>query len=192
MNPEEEKAAAALERLVAALLDHPRKLEFDATRLPSRVNVRVRVDVEDAGKVIGIKGAHVKALQLVAARLGDRLGQLWALRVDDPEEAPRPGKKQDAPPAASFDPFVDVQLLSEVLACLIGLGFTCDYRRDPGSGDAWTFVVVPAGFAEHETLVDKAPGSEETLVAALGTLFRAVGRRQGVGYKIELPRGAQA
>lgn len=189
MTPDLDNSAGALERLISALLDDPRKLELDANRLPRRVNWRLRVDINDAGKVIGKKGAHVKALALVVSRLGDRLGEVWTLKVEDPEEGPRGEPRRDASPPDHFSPAADLELLSDLLACLVGRGFELDVVAD-GSAD-WVFRVAAATFGEHEALVDKRQDEAgETLIGALGTLFRAVGRRQGVGYRVEIPRGA--
>lgn len=184
----EENAGAVLERLILSLLDEPRKAEVVPTRLPQRVNVVVRTDVNDFGKVAGKKGAHVRALRHVARMIGDRLGEVWTLAQDpNPTGGDRVWNQTDRTPPGrgEHSPTADAHLLAEILGAATGQ----TYAVNVAAGDmaaTWAFTVTPRDWAAHEALVDKGGPEGEALVASLGTLFRAVGRRQGVGYVVEV------
>ncbi len=188
MTTEAMTAGAVLERLILSLLDNPREAELRPTLLPSRINWTLSVNIDDAGKVIGIKGAHARALQHLTGRMGDRFGQVWTLRILDPEEGPRGERRANTPPPVHFSPAADLNLLGTVLTAATGCVYTIDHRADGGA--AWILRVTPADWAAQEALVDKQAADGEALIAVLGTLFRAVGRRQGVGYRVETAGGA--
>lgn len=187
MTTAEQTTGAILERLILALVDHPQDAELEAITLPSRINWRLRVNINDAGKVIGKKGAHVIALKLLIAKMGDRLGQVWDLKVIDPEEGRREvSAARLVPVSGHHSPTADAAMLDDLLEAVTGNTYAIAANAT-GAAD-FTFTITPNDWPAHEALVDKAAGTEETLIAAIGTLYRAVGRRQGVGYAVEVAK----
>jgi predicted RNA-binding protein YlqC (UPF0109 family) len=183
MTTVEQTAGLVLERLILSLLDFPREAELEPVAMPSRINWKLVTNINDAGKVIGIKGAHAKALQFVAGRMGDQMGQEWRLAILDPKEGQRTGPRAATPPPLHFSPASDVQLLSDVLTFCTDQLYAINAEESGGA--SWTFRVTPRDWSAQEAIADRG-GSGELLADALAVLFRAVGRRQGVGYKVEV------
>jgi predicted RNA-binding protein YlqC (UPF0109 family) len=183
MTNEEQRAGAILERLILSLLDHPRELDLIPEVLKRRINWGAKVNINDAGKLLGIRGAHFKALRHVVGRMGDRLGSVWTLAFIDPDDGPRGKYSPDVPPPLNFSPTADLHLLAEVLTACTGQTYAI--ASDPDGGAAWAVRITPRDWEAQEALVDKQASDGEALVAVLGTLFRAIGRRQGVGYRVE-------
>lgn len=182
-------AREAFSRLVCALVDERAALTVTPQELPARVNWLIDgVSVDDFGKVLGRRGAHFQALRVVAARIGDRLEEMWTVPPMPDPPARRRETPADVPPNPAHSPAADLLLLQDVVLAAVGPGCTVGVVK-AGSAD-WRFTLFPQTYGEHEALVEKGglpPG--EPLVAALGTLMRAVGRRQGAGYVVEIAGG---
>lgn len=188
----DETCSPVIERLVAALVDDQRAVELDANVLPGRVNWSFRVDVNDAGKVIGRNGTHLRALQLVIERMGAATNEEWRTASQDPvglERARRPYAEEPR----NHDAGDDWKLLCEVL---VALGINATVTPTGSIADGYNFQVRGDGVQDHEALLDAheaiySRNQKErdplNVLGALGTLFRAIGRRQGVRYRIETP-----
>lgn len=185
--PSETAAGDALQDLIRALASEPDRIDLEVAVLPRRLNFFVRPPINDAGKLIGKQGTHVAALSVVAAAMGDRFDAEWTFHVREPEDGAR--RPRVTPPAdpARHDPTADLDLLRRVLEACGGPGY--EVGAEPEGDAAWAFVVRSETHAEHEVLAGQRPPNGETLVSALGTLFRAVGRRQGVAYRIQADGG---
>lgn len=184
----EDQRAGLITRLIEALIDDPRKLELDARPMPRRVDWRAKVDINDTGKLIGKKAAHLKALRVLVALMGARYAEDWRFAVHDPDDGERverepiqmAGKNFNAGPMAVF--------LAEILQAVLDASPGVDIVTAPAE-DAFTFRIRPASVGDYERLVEPVPVGYDSLapVAALGTLFRAYGRQLGANFRIEVP-----
>lgn len=186
----DETCAPLIERLLQALIDDKRSLFLEANCLPGRINWSFRVDVNDTGKVIGSKGTHLRALQLLIELMGKRADEQWCGLSIDPTGVERPSHPAtDASKAHSTEE--DWKLLCELLVAL-GINATVTPAGSVESG--YTFRVEGSRVQDHEALLEPHEAiykrnqmSRDPLnvVGALGTLFRSIGRRQGVRYRID-------
>jgi len=64
------RARAALEHVVAALVDHPDAIEVEEVEDDQGVVLELRVHPEDVGKVIGKRGRTAKALRTLVRAAG--------------------------------------------------------------------------------------------------------------------------
>lgn len=183
----EDQRAPLIVRIIEAIIDDARSLELDTEPLTRRVNWRAKVNVNDAGKLIGKKGAHLKALRVLVGLMGQRFGEVWHVAVDDPDEGDI-HEKPPIPMATDYKPAEALAFLVEILDAIL--------TEKPSIGVApgvepseFLFVIWPTSVADFETLVKPYNlGREEIApIAALGTLFRAYGRQQGVNFRIETP-----
>jgi predicted RNA-binding protein YlqC (UPF0109 family) len=186
------KPYLALEKLIAALLTDPDALYFGGSVLNGRVNFRVGCSIREYGAIIGYEGSHLRAIQLIAELMGRQQGSQWVVKPEEPEGV-RQEKFPKTPPPPEHDTEMDTLLLESVLsACGIGKVFL-EVSGDVESG--FVFKISPFDQAAHHALTEAHPAlysanQRETkplsLEAALGCLFRAVGRRQGVSYRITI------
>ena len=65
MSEETKDVHLLLTQLLKAIIDHPEDLRIETKEFQGRIEWRVRVHIDDQGKVIGKKGAHIKALQFL-------------------------------------------------------------------------------------------------------------------------------
>ena len=183
-----DRSAELLSRLLEGLLDDPRRLELDATPLPRRVNWRVKVSFNDAGKLCGKGGEHIKSLIVLVRLLGERHGEQWILEVLDPDQGERV-ENLPIPDAPAHLPGESLRLLYELLAEILTAPAVVKVTQTGGKPLVFNFEIRPANVQDYELLVTAVPvqRTELTPVAALGTLFRALGRQQGVSYRVEVP-----
>lgn len=181
----EDQRAPLIVRIIEAIIDDARSLELDTEPLTRRVNWRAKVNVNDAGKLIGKKGAHLKAIRVLVGLMGQHFGEVWHVSVDDPDEGPI-HEKPPIEPAANYNPALASQFLLEILETFLADAPEIGVER---AGDEFLFVIRPRNVGDYEKLVEEYNLGREQLapVAALGTLFRAYGRQQGVTLRIEVP-----
>lgn len=184
----EDQRARLICRLVESIIDNSRALELEAQPMTRRVNWRAKVNVNDAGKLIGKKGAHLKSIRVLVGLMGQHFGEVWRFDVVDPDEAEIVEKDPIAPAtAALYDTRPARELLVDVLEtfCAERPGIVSEVNADAEI----VFTIQPKSVRDYETLVEGYNLGREQLtpVAALGTLFRAYGRQQGVTFRVEVP-----
>lgn len=194
MNPEitnEDVAAdtaALLRSLIELLVDRPADLTVDYRMMHGRVDFIVMPNINDQGKVVGKQGAHVKALKFLLARIGESAGQQYVLRLDeDPWGKREPEKpKPEAPPTYSYAKHLMV--LGDILKAFHPEWTDVSVTAVPGQ--RYVFRISTASGLDYGLLVSQRQGGEfegQSLVTALGTLYRAAGLRDGVEMRIEVP-----
>lgn len=187
------KRAPLIARLINGLIDQSDHLELEAVVLPRRVNWNAKVDINDAGKLIGKKAAHLYSLRVLLLLMGKRFGEEWRLTALDPDEAPRVESSVPARPR-DFNPSVAQDFLGQILDAILAEPAAVSVVRDSDPLD-FVFVIRAKSTADYEILVTKVMVGtvyksgpiELTPVAALGTLYRAYGRQQGVNFRVEVP-----
>lgn len=177
-----------LRRLILAMLDEPEGLVVDVVEdLPKR-EIRILNAAEfDRRKIIGKDAAHIVALRYIAHRLGRGIDEQWNLVSRFPAMKPRgdgePGRTPK-PDRHSITP--DLELITEILIALFAEPPSLAVKI--GDGD-YVFQVTPMTQADAAALwaIDEFDHRELNLLTELGTLFRSIGRRQGVTYRVEDP-----
>lgn len=179
-----------IEALLTALIDDPRRLTLEARVLPRRVNWRAKVDINDTGKLIGQKASHIKALRAVVGALGSRFGEDWRLDVEEPDDGDRRPVVR-TPDASSYDVAPALTLLRDVLAALLEAEAFVSVE---GGGSSYNLKVEAVLVQDYEVLAtpvlcdyDPRRPEQMTPVAALGTLWRAIGRQGGASLTVEVP-----
>lgn len=181
-------------RLINGLIDDERSLELDSVALVRRVNWRAKVDINDMGKVIGRQAAHLYSLRVLLNLMGAKFGEDWRLEVTDPDAGDRVDKGM-VPAAKSYDPRPTRDLICEIMEATGHDAFTVEIQTTTKSESSpdhrleYKFIIRPATRSDLELLLTKVTVGrvELTPVAALGTIFRAYGRQQGVSFTIEVP-----
>ncbi len=186
----EETASPIIERLLLALVDDPRAVQLEANCLPGRVNWSFRVDVNDTGKVIGKGGTHLRAIQLIIELMGKAAREEWHAKPNDPTGKSRE-RRPDTEPPESHSPFSDCSLLGSLLALM---RINTKVEATGNVADGFVFKIRCVQFQDHDALLDmhaaiysrnQMEREPLNLIGALGSLFRSIGRRQGVRYRID-------
>lgn len=186
----EELCSPIIERLLCALVDDQRSVELQANCLPGRINWSWIVDVNDTGKVIGKSGVHLRALQLVVELMGKVPGEEWRAKPEDPVGVER-SRRPDTETPLTHSALGDYALLMEILTAL---KINVAGKMGGTIKDGFTFTLTGQQVQHHEALLEAHEAIYErnqkereplNLLGALGTIFRAIGRRQGVRYRID-------
>lgn len=196
----EETAAISAElivRLASALVDDARAVQVEMQPLTKRVNFLVKVDINDHGKLVGRRGAHLKALKLIVKLMGQRHGESWELRALDPDESDREDRPQAKAPD-TYDAHDALALLCDVLIQILEEKHEVGFVEDPRNTFIFTIKASVVqdyerlAVEQHEVVPEKGdpsdgdyrPAETMTLVAALGTFWYAYGRRDGVRFRV--------
>jgi predicted RNA-binding protein YlqC (UPF0109 family) len=191
MTTQTEQINDLLRALVETFIDHAHALSISAKEVPGAVYWTMQGHADDYGKLVGKKGAHVNALTLLVASLGTAADQLFTFKLLEPEPAPR---RAASPPkqATHYDPRPARELLCRILENL-GLGqFAVEAKPTP-SGKTPIEVLFEISVRTEEdyrALTVAADNSSEGLsvIAALGTLFRAHANKGGIRTQLEVLR----
>lgn len=190
MSEETKDVHLLLTQLLKAIIDHPEDLRIETKEFQARVEWRVRVHIDDQGKVIGKMGAHIKALQFLFACIGYATNVQYRIQVLEPEE-PRRGPENDPREAMTYDTGEAEALLFELLDDVFGNDEAriTIAQSTKSLIPSFTFCIDPVTEGNRmklETPMDWAGrGEPMTVVGAIGTLFRAYARKEGVGFMIE-------
>lgn len=142
----------------------------------------------DEARLVGRKGCHVNALNLLILQVGKAQAQTFTfLLISDPNNvAPWVAQKD----AFSYDPEPTKQLLLRWLRALdVSLK---EIRVQSGEGPQTTlsydFVIDCADSDDARDLLKPInPGDDQSsIVGALGTLYRAIARQAGVRFQIRV------
>jgi predicted RNA-binding protein YlqC (UPF0109 family) len=139
-------------------------------------------DPDDGGRLAGKEGSHVDALALIVFAFGKANGRAYTFRLVN---GPRPEFRAKLEPRAAveYDAEPARELLGRVLAAMDLGEFAVDVGPGAGSRHALTFVftVRVKDVRDQLALTNPIdPNSPDTLVGALGTLFRAIAKKDGV------------
>ena len=185
-----EDASELLGRLIEVITDYPRDLSIRIRNMRGRAEFFVTPNINDQGKVVGKHGSHIKALKLLIAQIGERHGQQLVIRLEEDtngERLPDPVRKAASP---AYSCTAHKQLLNDVLAAILDEAPAVAVDRDvTGGSTLYVFTIEAQRIQDYERLVTPGVGEFEgqTVISALGTLFRAAGLRDGVGFKLEVP-----
>jgi predicted RNA-binding protein YlqC (UPF0109 family) len=179
-----EDLALLLGRLLEALIDHPRELQIQPRVMRDRVDLHVTPNINDQGIVVGKGGAHIKALKFLAQRMGILKQQQAVIFLHEDDSGERLPEPLRAPASPAYSCSEHRQLLADLLAAVVDHPVEIEVDR---SGKAFTFVLHAKRIQDFE-LLHETDVVGQSIITALGTLFRAAGNRNGVSYKIEAAR----
>jgi predicted RNA-binding protein YlqC (UPF0109 family) len=178
-------------RLLQALADDPEAVQLDSNE--DDTQWRFACDVNDAKKIIGKDGVRTRALRLVLELAGAEARADWVLAMPPVTNGEvRYGiERQKATRSRDYSPVRDRDLLGDTLASLgifatveaeeTRLGVTL--RIEPKHPEAATALHTTYQALFTPNQAEKEPLS---LIAALGTIWRGIGGRQGIRYHIQV------
>lgn len=194
--PTPEQAEELVCRLICALVNHPDEVRLERAEFTRDTRWSVHLHVDDAGKVIGKEAAHVRSISLLLGLIGLRSKWRYSLRVlNSSDVGSAPQHRERPEPPDKYDPTAAKALLLDVLGAILEEHPEVDLtskavhplnRKNPSSPKVeFTFAVRAAGAQDHDTLGEAFGPDEEhrmSAEAALGTLWRAIGKKDGVSF----------
>lgn len=184
--------ASILERLLCSLVDEPRSVELEASRLPGRVNFAFNCDVSYVGKIVGRGGVRLRMLRLIVEIAGRQFEEEWKLDQPDNPPGERRIGRMDATIPDEHNPEADFALLAELLTHL-GVNASLSVSGEVNSG--FLFTLVPAQIQDNTALLDPYEAAYSVsnaeleplnLISCLGAVFRAIGAVQGCRYQVQI------
>lgn len=177
-----------LSRLIASLLDEGTPFTFYPKYEDGATEFKLEVPPEFMGAFIGEGGHHFRALCLIFDVMGKEVGQKWTLDLLEPE-FPKAMNRPHSPPE-THDESDDALLLADLLdAC----GVNADVLARGGIAAGYDFDIHPDTRADLSALLGphaakfkrtKRGSSPINLLVALRTIWRAIGKGQGVEYRV--------
>lgn len=191
MTEETQTDCDLLRLLVESFIDHPNHLSVVAKDYRDAVYWEFRAHTDDHPKIVGKRGAHVHALSLLVRKIGLARETVYYFELLEPE----PGRRREAsPPKAveAYDAGPARKLLEDILTEL-GLGqFAIEVLSKPFSESGplqYRFEIILRTEEDYAALTVPEPSNPNaTTIGALGTLFRARARKDGVVIDLEVKR----
>lgn len=164
-----------LREIVASFTDHHDAIKIEAKEFPGYVSWLLKVHGTDHNKVVGRKGAHVKALTRLVTALGRANGNVYRFKLLEPTN----DQRQEFTPTRTietYDPSNAISLLRWTIAALIDeddeqIGI--DSHQDPNTLHFQFRLTVPGS---GEVLLTATP---EPLLDAIQTLWHAWAKKDG-------------
>lgn len=186
-----ETRAVPIERLLVSLLGDRSQLAFSCSILPGRCVFRVGTSAALMGRLVGYNGTHLRSLQLIAQLIGNTMEQEWVMKLEEPTDTRRV-PKQAKPDPDEHDATDDALLLADVLeAC----GVSANVESRGGIAGGFDLDIIPSRQEDNAALLDPhealfTEGQRDraplNLVTALRSIMRAVGKAQGIEYRIQI------
>lgn len=189
MTTQTEQINDLLRELVETFIDHPHALALTPKEVPGATYWTMQGHADDYGKLVGKKGAHVDALTLLVSSLGEAADQLFTFKLLEPEPAPR---RAASPPkqAEHYDPRPARDLLCRILENL-GLGQFAVEAKITKAGQIEVLFEITVRTDEDYRALTVAPDNSPkglSVIAALGTLYRAHANKGGIRTQLEVLR----
>lgn len=188
-----------IHELAAAFVDKPEALEIvSQPALDKAVYFALKGHPGDEGRLVGTGGSHVDALTFLVAMIGRATGEKFTFRL---VTCARPDERTTMKPrhVLTYDPERARALLDRLVTALGVTGHlvTADKPNGPQFSLSFTFTIHTANTADRERLINTTKivifpqtaekpekAIEMRVVEALGTLFRAIARKDGVKLSI--------
>lgn len=187
-----QKTEQLLRDLAASLVEHPEALRV-AHQIAEDGSIywAMKGHDDDEPKLVGQRGSHVDAITLLVSQIGKANGKPYTFRlitINAPIDRPK------APPrdVIDYDPAPAKNLLVRILESLEIGAFAVSVGPGPGARNSLTFVFTIGvnDISDFMTLTYRPdPKADETIEGALGTLYRAIAKKDGVRFfiKVEEP-----
>jgi predicted RNA-binding protein YlqC (UPF0109 family) len=185
-NRTESKTTDILDRLVKGLVQRSKAVRTTTSVHGSFVAIVVKTDQDDVRRVIGKQGKHIKAIQVIAAEAGKRLGIEMHVALDENSPtAPFPTNSSGG--LGSFDAkeFRGVkQLLKDVVSLFVRDGVTLT-ATDIGT----TCVIeVKIKVSDFPALYGKKAmfdyGTDGHIIGAIKNIFDGLAKNRGRSIKL--------
>lgn len=175
-----------LRDLVHAFTMHPEALQLEAQHTTGAALWIMKGHKDDERFLVGSGGSHVRALSFLVRCIGLARREQYTFKLIT-IQAPRKRPPMDPNDAITHDPEPTRALLERILQELSIGSFSVDVGPGVGPRAALTYVFtirVKDGADYNALTVAPFPESTETIVGALGTLFRAIAKKNGVRFDI--------
>lgn len=185
-----DKTKRLIERIVRALVEHTEAVTITHEHIPRLTQWYLKVNGEDQGKVRGRKAAHIIALQYIIQEIGARHEETQRVTLLESDERII-GHRSPLRMAEQYNPGDAHELLHDILATILAAPFRIDVRPDPTGSPGmlgYDFHITTSTAEDQEKVLapyDDDP-NKTTLIASLGTLWRAYANREGVSFKISI------
>ena len=173
MNDDTLEIMDLLRELIESFTEHHDALKIEAKEYPGQCYWQIRAHAAEQPKIVGRKGANIRALQAVIAAIGQAIGEVYTVRLLEPDTTTRYGF---TPPkkVTSYDPAPAIELLRWTAAAILDedddqIGVDC---QEPVPFNYTLRITAPAQIA---------PEVQE----AVRTIWTAAGLSQGVIFKLE-------
>ena len=169
-----------IREILESFTDHHDDIVIEAREYPGACYMTVKVAADDHPKVVGRRGANIRPLQALVARIGKANNELYTLKLLEPDPAPRrPSSPQKNP--KQYDPAKAIELLIWTIAAALDLddesvGVDCIQKDASLSYTLRITVRDPATLTEGET----------PLLSILSTLWHAWAQADGVSFVLEV------
>lgn len=178
-----------IRRLLESFLDHSRDLHVEINGEGQVIEWVIEVHQDDQRKAVGAQGCHIKALKFIVAEIGLTAGADYRVLLRD---RPKPEFPERSAPklAKSYNETAATQLLHEVIKEITGSdlrieAIVTNATATPRNPLACTFIIY-AGVMSRKKLAKQDDAGDQTLLGAIGTIFRAYANREGVAFKLEV------
>lgn len=191
------KTREVLRALVARIVAHGDDVVVEPTaESGGRALWTLRCHPDDESKVLGHSGTHATALIHLVESMGFARDAIFNLKIETPGDSGDRAKTRREP-AERYDPLPVSELLSRVLEELSLGEFAVRVRPSTPAEDAseelsFVFEILPREKRDYSLLLVRSTTNGLTLVGSIGTLFRAVARRDGVRFTLEVVRPQSA
>jgi predicted RNA-binding protein YlqC (UPF0109 family) len=192
MNDRTQKTLTLIRDLAAGFVEYPEALRVEAQEAEgTTAYFMLKGHDEDESKLVGKQGCHVDALAFLISAIGIVNGWVYTFRLitakrmmGQPENGPRD--------AIAYDPEPARILLARILEALSLVGATVTVGPGAGARDCLSFTFAIRVKDEyqfsiltmrHEIIRSERPLSM-ALIEAIGTLFRAIARKDGARFRI--------
>lgn len=177
--------------LLASFTAKPEEIAIEVKEHPGRVYWVVKACGEDTPRIVGRSGAHLKALQFLVREIGKSLDSTHSLELLDPEPGMRPDEPKE-PTATSHDPSREVVLLQNLVEALGVSESKVEAFLRPERLDGRLYFDLNVWVRDDQDYklltVPPSVKSKATVVEALGVLFRAGAKRNGIRINIVVKR----
>lgn len=163
----EQLATELLTRIIKEITFHHENIRVTSSQLGRSHTLAIQVHKGDMPRVLGKSGAHIKALETLAAAIGASGGVTIRLRLLEPEVG-EPDRYEQFRPAENWNSSHVVLLLSDLVEAIFGSSKVEIFDGE----DCTSALEVTIATRENKAVID-AIGN------ALKVLFKAIGRANG-------------
>lgn len=185
----EQKTQHLLRELISAFVEYPEALEVDVLHYEGEVVFEVRPHKTDESALLGARGCHVRSLQFLTMKIGEANDKRYLfnlLTTDGNNRVRYPDRK-----SVFYDPEPARLLLLEIMKAL-GLPVFVSVERDEDETEKLFFIfnIVTTDPKTNRFLLDKQQfgKGEIHLIEAIGKLFWAIAKKEGVGFHLEVEK----
>lgn len=172
--------------LLAAIVWRKESLRLEVVERDGAMIWKAQGHTDDQPKLVGRQYSHYEALKLVVRALGDAEGLFYSYKLIEPAPGPRAAARVPVI-VTSYDVKPAVQLLSRLMESLRILRVVHGVEHMEGIPPlTYRLTLSVASNTDYRRLIvpPEDYSGDLTLIAALGTLFRAYANRDGVKFEL--------